>query len=98
MPSAAANPYLVLAATVAAGLDGISSRLPCPAERVDGVQGTPLVRCLSDALRALDNDQVIKDALGEEFIRWFVHCKTSEVDKMKHSSFEEERNVYVVNM
>ena len=79
MPSAAANPYLVLAATVAAGLDGISRRLPCPTERVDGVQGTPLVRCLSDALRALDNDLVLKDALGEEFVRRFVHCKTSEV-------------------
>jgi len=99
MPSAAANPYLVLAATVAAGLDGVINRLSCPAERVDAAQGAPLVRSLSDALHALQHDQVINDALGEEFVRWFSQCKNlGEVEKLKNSSFEDERNIYLINI
>ena len=99
MPSAAANPYLVLAATVAAGLDGIINRLPCPAERVDATQSAPLVRSLGEALQALQHDHVIKDALGEEFVRWFVQCKSlGEVDRLKNSSFEDERNTYLINI
>ena len=99
MPSAAANPYLVLAATVAAGLDGVINRLPCPAERVDAAQGAPLVRSLGDALEALQRDHVIKDALGEEFVRWYLQCKrVGEVDILRNSSFEDERNIYLINI
>jgi len=99
MPSASANPYLVLAATVAAGLDGVINRLPCPAERVEAAQGAPLVRSLGDALQALQNDHAMKEALGEEFVRWFVQCKTlGEVERLKNSSFEDERNTYLINI
>jgi len=99
MPSSAANPYLVLAATVAAGLDGIVRQLPCPTERMEAAQSTPLVSSLNEALRALQHDSVIKDALGEEFIRWFVQCKTlGETDRLKNSSFEDERNTYLINI
>jgi len=99
MPSASANPYLVLAATVAAGLDGIVKRLPCPAERGDAAEGAPLVRSLADAVQALQHDDAIVDALGEEFVRWFVQCKTEgEIDRLKKSSFEDERNTYLINI
>jgi len=98
LPSAAANPYLVLAATIAAGLDGIINQLPCPPERVDTAQGAPLVSSLSEALQALQHDHVIKDALGKEFVRWFVHCKSVEVDRLRDSSFEDERNIYLLNI
>lgn len=99
MPSASANPYLVLAATVAAGLDGIIKRLPCPAERGDASQGAPLVRSLADAVQALQQDDAIVDALGEEFVRWFVQCKTEgEIHRLKNSSFEDERNTYLINI
>ena len=99
MPSAATNPYLVLAATVAAGLDGIINRLPCPAERGDSAQSAPLVRSLEEALRALQDDHVMKEALGEELVRWFVQCKNlGEVDRLKGSSFEDERNIYLINI
>ena len=99
MPSAAANPYLVLAATVAAGLDGITNRLPCPAERADAADSAPLVRSLADAVHALQQDQAMVDALGEEFIRWFVQCKTlGEIERLKNSSFEDERNTYLINI
>lgn len=99
MPSAAANPYLVLAATVAAGLDGVVNRLACPAERADAAEGVPLVHSLGEALQALQHDHVLKDALGEELVRWFLQCKSSgEVDRLKNSSFEDERNTYLINI
>jgi len=99
MPSAAANPYLVLAATIAAGLDGVINRLPCPAERADAVHSSPLVQSLAEALTALQDDHVIKEALGEEFVRWFIQCKTlGEVDRLKNSTFEDERNTYLINI
>jgi len=89
----------VLAATIAAGLDGIINRLPCPPERVDAAQGAPLVHSLSEALQALQHDDAIKDALGEEFVRWYVQSKSlGEVERLKSSSFEDERNVYLINI
>jgi len=99
MPSAAANPYLVMAATLAAGMDGIIRQLPCPEQRVDAAQGAPLVSSLSGALQALQDDDVIKDALGEEFVRWFVATKTvGEIEKLKNSSIEDERKTFLINI
>jgi len=82
MPSGPANPYLVTAATVAAGLDGITRRLECPAPRGQQGQGVPLDATLSAALNALEADQTMKDSLGEEFVRWFVQNKREgEIDE-----------------
>ena len=68
----AANPYLMAAAALAAGLDGIAAeRDPGPpldlnmytdGHRVVDVKKLPLN--LLDALRALDNSTVLNDALG----------------------------------
>ena len=68
----AANPYLLAAATLAAGLDGIAqARDPGPrldinmytdADRAGAVKKLPLN--LLDALRALEASQVLGDALG----------------------------------
>ncbi|XP_030346292.1 lengsin isoform X2 [Strigops habroptila] len=92
--SAAANPYLVLAATIAAGLDGIKREL-----RYDGMlqeenhtadlkhSSVPLK--LEDALVALKKDSCIKEALGETFIRYFVAMKHYELETEEMDS---ERN------
>jgi glutamine synthetase len=99
MPSGPANPYLVLAATVAAGIDGIVNRLSCPPQRVDG-QGAPLVTSLAKALDVLEADRTMKEALGEEFIRWFVQSKREgEVNKLSDSSsIADERKLYIGNL
>lgn len=98
MPSGPANPYLVLAATVAAGLDGIARRLPCPDQRATG-QGTPLVSTLAAALDALEADETMKDSLGEEFVRWFVQNKREgEIDQLKDSTIDVERKLYILNL
>ena len=74
LPGGVANPYLVLAVTVAAGIDGITNKIEPPKEG-NVKEGIPLPRNLEEALVALENDQVIVKALGEQFVEWFCGAK-----------------------
>jgi len=84
LPSSAANPYVVMAATVAAGIDGLVNRLELPDKMDEKLPSSP-----SEALSALEADSVLSDALGEEFIRWFLRVKR-EVEIAKVSKAKEE--------
>ena len=99
LPSGPANPYVVLAATVAAGIDGLVNRLEPPSDAED--HGEPLPSSLSEALSALEADKVLYDALGEEFIRWFLSVKRkveiTELNKAREAGRDEmevERELY----
>ena len=88
LPDGAANPYLLQAAIVAAGLDGIATSAdPGPRRDIDmyaeGHTVTDAVKLplnLLDALRALDADATLKDAMGAEFASAFIKLKTAEWD------------------
>ena len=86
---AACNPYLTLAAVVAAGLDGIKNKLPCSREY--DPCATPLPKTLPEALEALQEDDVIVDALGENLIRWFIESKC-QVDLKYMEGFDLAKN------
>ncbi|NXN26155.1 LGSN protein, partial [Nycticryphes semicollaris] len=94
LSSATANPYLVLAATIAAGLDGIKRRLRYD-DMLDEENHTADLKPssvplkLEDALVALEKDSCIKEALGETFIRYFVAMKHYELETEEMDS---ERN------
>jgi glutamine synthetase len=88
LPSASSNPYLVLAATVTCGIDGINNNLPCPSPispvtAVDNtyreVTPTKVPLTLGEALEALQADHYIVNSLGRDFITWFVMLKKGEV-------------------
>jgi glutamine synthetase len=87
MPCAASNPYLVLAGTLAAGIDGIRRGLepPAPVEGIahgmDGV--TDLPTTLGAALDALEGDAELRAALGEEFVKLFAAVKRHEIGKAR---------------
>lgn len=84
----AANPYLVQAASLAAGLDGIRQKLEPPAPRVAGdesVRYRQLPARLQDSLAALEEDSVITDALGAEFIQVFTAVKRHELAKARRA-------------
>ena len=96
LPSSAANPYVVMAATVAAGIDGLVNRLELPVDTKEKLAST-----LPEALGALEADQVLCEALGEEFLRWFLTVKReveiARVDKAKKDGRDEmdvERELY----
>ncbi len=88
--SGAVNPYLGLAAFIAAGLDGIRRKLD-PGEPNIGAnmyatsleemrrKGTGLVpQSLPEALAALEDDRVIQEALGAELAPEFLKVKRQE--------------------
>ena len=103
IPSSSANPYLIIAATVAAGIDGITNKLQCPPTRSEGWEGSELPTTLDTALEALQNDQVLSDAFGAEFITWFTLLKKQEIDILGGSDvsdtsderMQKERNLYM---
>eukprot|EP00411_Alexandrium_monilatum_P011440 CAMPEP_0175326702 /NCGR_PEP_ID=MMETSP0093-20121207/74669_1 /TAXON_ID=311494 /ORGANISM="Alexandrium monilatum, Strain CCMP3105" /LENGTH=469 /DNA_ID=CAMNT_0016623715 /DNA_START=33 /DNA_END=1442 /DNA_ORIENTATION=- len=78
-PSAAANPYLVMAATIAAGLDGLERGLELPTAVQSREGGVPLPANLSEALDALEEDVWLVHKLGPAFVRCFVQVKRGEL-------------------
>ncbi|XP_066109124.1 lengsin isoform X1 [Saccopteryx bilineata] len=95
--SATANPYLVLAATIAAGLDGLQSgggALAGPDDSTELYLSKPseIPLKLEDALVALEEDQCLRQALGETFIRYFVAMKKYELE---NEETDAERNKFL---
>ena len=97
----AANPYLLQAAIIAAGLSGLRDKAD-PGKRYDidmyaegyKVRGAPkLPLNLLDALRAFDKDKGLKTAMGEEFSAAFLKLKHQEwLDYCAHFSAWEKDN------
>ncbi|QFT93252.1 Glutamine synthetase 3 [Roseovarius sp. THAF9] len=91
----AANPYLLQAVVIAAGLSGIRSKAD-PGKRYDidmyaeghKVRGAPkLPLNMLDALRLYDKDKELKAMLGDEFSSAFLKMKRQEWDSyMAHFS------------
>lgn len=86
LPDGAANPYLLQAVIIAAGLDGIATKAD-PGKRLDidmyqlghTVTDAPkLPLNMLDALRNFDKDAGLKAALGPEFSSAFIKLKTNE--------------------
>jgi glutamine synthetase len=85
-----ANPYLAYTAALAAGLDGIRRRLEPPPplagfvyELPEDEQGGPLPMTLSEAVAALDADEVLCAAMGSELVDTFKTIKEYELDRFR---------------
>ena len=95
----AANPYITLAAEVAAGIDGIVNKMEPPPPVIGFVSETNippntklLPATMEDALDALLNDKVICDALGPEFIRCFTAVVKYEMNLEKKALEKGDEN------
>lgn len=78
----AANPYLYLAADLAAGLDGVTRGLtpPAPVEADPYAADAPrLPATLGDALEALAKDSLYSDRFGRAFVDYYLMAKRAEV-------------------
>jgi glutamine synthetase len=86
LPDGAANPYLLQAVIIAAGLDGLSRQAdPGPRHDIDMyTQGHTVTDApklplnLLDALRDYDRDTVLKAAMGAEFSAAYLKLKLAE--------------------
>jgi len=80
-----ANPYVIIAAILSAGLDGIKNKLvaPDPAEgwAYHEEQYEVLPGSLQVALDALEKDEFVIEVMGEQFIKTFVALKRDEIER-----------------
>ena len=107
-PAPMANPYLVNAVTLAAGLDGIERKLELPPEATAETLKltdrqmleagyTPLPRSLKEALDVFEDSQFMKDALGEHIHSFFLKKKRNEWHKFESTITEWEIKHYLAN-
>jgi glutamine synthetase len=94
-----ANPYLAIAATLFAGLRGITQQLVLP-EAIDGdaytqEQDNPLPASLTDALDALEADAYLRDAMGAPIIDTFLAMKRFEAERHRQWVSDWERDEYL---
>lgn len=107
-PDPMANPYLVNAVTLAAGLDGIERKLELPPEataetlKLNDRQMleagyTPLPRSLKEALDVFEDSQFMKDTLGEHIHSFFLKKKRDEWHKYESTITQWEIKHYLAN-
>jgi glutamine synthetase len=93
VPDAAANPYLLTAAVLYAGLDGVQRKLdpgpPCNdnlyelgTAELAGRGISRLPSSLSDALAEFERDAVLCEGFGDAFVREFLDLKHAECDEL----------------
>ena len=80
LPSSLANPYLVLAAIVSAGCDGLRNKILPPKEREYKYK---LPVSLDKALVELKNDKIFTKSLDSIFIEKYIITKELEIKEMK---------------
>jgi len=105
MPDGLANPYLVFAAALAAGLDGVQRDLdPGPGFEGDAYAITdpgeiPIVpQYLHDALDALARDEYICAKMGPQFIQAFTAVKRMEVERFRAHVTDWEFHEYAFHL
>lgn len=104
-PDPSANPYLAFTVMLAAALDGMDRELTCPAplnnvnvyhltaEERAKMNVPELPGSLAEALRELEKDMVLQEALGLDVYEAFRRAKWAEIEesRMKVSDWEIER-------
>ena len=105
-PDPAANPYLLLASCLAAGLDGIRNKLPIP-ESVEGniyemskneleergIEAIP--SNLSKACHYFEDDEFMKQVLGEHVHAKYLDAKRKEWNRFREQVTEWEIEEYL---
>ncbi|MDO4615857.1 MAG: glutamine synthetase family protein [Lachnospiraceae bacterium] len=99
-PDGSANPYLVLAACIAAGMDGIEKQMdPGEDASVNKVlyqTAEPVANNLREAVLALEQDEVLKAVLGEELTSIIAEIKYKEWEEFMSSVSQWELDRYLI--
>ena len=98
-PDAAANPYLAIAACVAAGLEGIEKKIsPGEMAGISPEEPKQLPRTLREALQCFEKDSLLEQALGREFNAVYHKAKMAEWNEYMEevSEWEIEKYLYKI--
>jgi glutamine synthetase len=97
-PGADANPYLALAVVAASAADGIRRSLKPPPPVVGDAYERPdlpaLPGSLEAALRAFEEDEVLRSALGQGFSEYYVTSRAWELKAWRETVTDWERERY----
>src|SRR5438874_4940235 len=92
----AANPYLYMASQILSGLDGVDRKLdPGPsADTPYETKAALLPKTLREAVFALNDDPFFREALGKEFVDYYVHIKNAEIERFQAEVSDWEHREY----
>ena len=92
----AANPYLYMASQILSGLDGVDRKLdPGPsADTPYETKAELLPKTLREAVAALQDDSFFREALGAEFVDYYVHIKNAEIERFQAEVSDWEQREY----
>ena len=90
------NPYIAMAACLAAGLHGIEQGIEPPGETKGDatVQGEPLPRSLAEAVDRLEQSEIAPALLGEGFVKHFLHTRRWELREFNRAVTDWELRRY----
>lgn len=91
-PDPSCNPYLTIAVCLAAGLDGIKNQIE-PSKHNDVIDQLPT--SLESAISFLEQDEVIKEALGQHIYSNFIKAKKIECAEYNMQVHPWEINKYL---
>jgi glutamine synthetase len=99
IPGADANPYLAMAALLAAGLDGVANKTePPPAFRGDAYHGADLPtvpKSLDEALAVFRESAFIRRAFGDQVVAHYVRFAEVELEKFRAAVTDWERRRFL---
>lgn len=96
-PDPSSNPYLAIAVTIAAGLDGVR-RASTTYEKKDVNKTGYLPGTLKAAVEAMDDDSFMQETLGEALVMRYGILKKEEWDDYMTQVSDWEINKYLVKM
>jgi glutamine synthetase len=92
----AANPYLYMSSQVLSGLDGVDRKLdPGPSADTPYETMAPLLpKSLREAVSALKDDPFFRQAMSAEFVDYYTHIKTAEIERFQAEVSDWEHREY----
>jgi glutamine synthetase len=98
VPGGEANPYLVLAASLATGLHGVEARAKLPpalhGSAYQSHEFASLPESLRESLRALEASPEMASLLGEDLVHRFISLKEDEAERFERAVTDWERREY----
>ncbi|MFD7769844.1 glutamine synthetase family protein [Streptomyces sp. NPDC059787] len=95
LPGADANPYLALAASLAAITHGVTEKLtppdPCLGDAYEDRQAPPVRRDLAEALAYFDGSTLAQSLLGDEVVRHYARAAQAEITEHSRQVTDVER-------
>lgn len=96
LPDPAANPYLAIAVSIAAGLDGIERQIEPGAER--NSESADLPGTLKEAIAKFGKDPLMEEVLGADFAKVYKKIKNNEWSEYMLQVSDWEVEKYLVKM